>query len=172
MSEKSEDPAVESSASVRRVIAAAERLGLAVAVRRMPASTRTAQEAADACGCALDQIVKSLMFQGAETGRLGLFLVSGGGRLDPIAAQAAFGEPLEKADAKRVRAETGFAIGGVAPIGHLAASPVFLDARLLDFEIVWAAAGAPNAVFSAAPQALADATGATVVALRAPGSVA
>jgi prolyl-tRNA editing enzyme YbaK/EbsC (Cys-tRNA(Pro) deacylase) len=150
--------------SIHRVEAAARALGLAVEFRRMPASTRTAAEAASACGCALDQIVKSLVFRGATSGRLALLLVAGGNRVDPAVAAALAGEPLGRADPAEVRRRTGFAIGGVAPIGHLEPLPVWMDRRLLDFAEVWAAAGAPDAVFRVAPHALRAATGATVAA--------
>jgi prolyl-tRNA editing enzyme YbaK/EbsC (Cys-tRNA(Pro) deacylase) len=131
----------------------------------MPASTRTADEAAAACGCVLDQIVKSLVFRGESSGGLHLLLVAGGNRVDPAKAAAAAGERLARADPQSVRDRTGFAIGGVAPIGHLERLPVLMDPRLLDFEEVWAAAGAPNAVFSVSPEELREATGAVVAPL-------
>ena len=93
-----------------------------------------------------------------------LFLTAGGNRLDPAKAAALVGGPLEKADAARVRAETGFAIGGVSPLGHLNRMETWLDPRLLDFPEVWAAAGTPNHVFPVAPDALAGAVGARVAA--------
>lgn len=146
--------------SVERVRRAAEDAGLDVEIREMPASTRTAEEAAAACGCELDQIVKSLVFARADGAGLVLLLVAGGNRADMAAAARAAGGALERADPKLVRAETGFAIGGVAPVGSLAPLPVFHDPRLLDFDLVWAAAGAPNAVFSVEPRALIAAVGA------------
>jgi len=145
-----------------RVAAAARALGLAVDVVRMPASTRTAEEAALACGCTVAQIVKSLVFEAGDGG-LRLLLVSGANRVDPVAVEAATGERLSRADPKRVRAETGFAIGGVPPVGHPA--PVLMDRDLLAHATVWAAAGAPDAVFEIAPDALRAATGATVIAM-------
>ncbi|MEO1275063.1 MAG: YbaK/EbsC family protein [Pseudomonadota bacterium] len=146
-----------------RVAAAADALGLAVEVRRMPASTRTAEEAAAACGCEVAQIVKSLVFEVAGSGALRLLLVAGHNRVDIEKVAASTGERLGRADPKRVRAETGFAIGGVAPIGHAAPVPVLMDRSLLDHDTVWAAAGAPDAVFAVAPQALAEATGARII---------
>lgn len=133
----------------------------------MPASTRTAAEAAAACGCAPDQIVKSLVFRGADSGRLHLLLVAGGNRVDPDRAARAAGEPLGRADPAEVRARTGFAIGGVAPIGHAEPLPVLMDPRLLDFPTVWAAAGAPDAVFAVDPARLREATGARVAPITA-----
>lgn len=151
--------------SVERVEAAARDLGLPVTVRRMPASTRSAGEAAAACGCDVARIVKSLVFLGAESGAARLFLVSGAHPLDPARAAAAAGETLARADAKAVRRLTGFAIGGVAPIGHPAPVPTWIDETLLAHRTVWAAAGAPDAVFEVAPADLARAVGARAVPL-------
>ncbi|UUX48708.1 YbaK/EbsC family protein [Nisaea acidiphila] len=153
------------SKSVNRVKAAAEAAGLATEILRMPDSTRTAEEAAAACGCEVAQIVKSLIFKGAESGALKLLLVSGSNQVDLAKATALAGEPLERADPKEVREVTGFAIGGVAPIGHLVPVETWMDEALLGFETVWAAAGAPNAVFETEPLALRDAAGATVADL-------
>ena len=91
-----------------------------------------------------------------------LFLTAGGNRVDPEKAAALAGAPLDKADAASVRAATGFAIGGVAPLGHLRPIETWLDPRLLEFEVVWAAGGTPHHVFAAAPDALAAAVGAAV----------
>ena len=150
------------SPSVARVRAEAARLGLSVEPVRLGATTRTAEQAAAACGCALDQIVKSIVFRAAGGERHLLFLTAGGNRVDPAKAGALAGVALEKADAAGVRAWTGFAIGGVAPIGHLNPTAAWFDPALLAYDVVWAAAGTPNHVFSVAPQALADAAGATV----------
>ncbi|MBV8962726.1 MAG: YbaK/EbsC family protein [Hyphomicrobiales bacterium] len=151
--------------SVNKVIEAAKALGLSITPRLMPASTRTAQEAAAACGCAVAQIVKSLVFTGATSGRTYLLLVSGANRVDEKAAARHLGEALKRPDAERVRETTGFAIGGVPPLGHATPSPVWLDQDLLGFDLVWAAAGHPNAVFPIDPRELARATGATAVKL-------
>ena len=153
--------------STERVRAALAAAGLPDTIRTMSASTRTAEEAAAACGCAVAQIVKSLVFRGTASGHVVLLLVSGANRVDAAAAETAAGEALERADPRLVREETGFAIGGVAPLGHLRAVPVLMDEDLLAFSQVWAAAGAPEAVFSVSPQALADASGARVVRLKA-----
>jgi prolyl-tRNA editing enzyme YbaK/EbsC (Cys-tRNA(Pro) deacylase) len=147
------------SKSVRRVEETAAALGLAVEVRRLCPS-RTAEDAARACGCAVGQIVKSLVFRGRDSGALVLLLVSGANRVDLQAAAAAAGEPLARADADEVRARTGFAIGGVAPVGHLETPRIWIDRDLMRFGTVWAAAGAPDAVFAVAPAHLARATGA------------
>lgn len=129
----------------------------------MPASTRTAEEAAAACGTGVAQIVKSLVFRGKDSGRPLLLLVSGTNRVHEASVGRRIGEKLARPDADFVRAETGFAIGGIPPIGHEAAIPVYMDRSLLDYDVVWAAAGTPNAVFSVAPAALRDASNATVI---------
>ncbi|WP_028466819.1 YbaK/EbsC family protein [Nisaea denitrificans] len=153
------------SKSVNRVKAAAEAAGLTIEILRMPDSTRTAAEAAAACGCDIAQIVKSLIFKGGETGALKLLLVSGANQVDLEKAAALVGEPLERADPKEVREITGFAIGGVSPLGHLTPVTTWMDETLLGFGTVWAAAGAPNAVFEITGTALRDATGATIADL-------
>ncbi|WP_323796402.1 YbaK/EbsC family protein [Nisaea sp.] len=153
------------SKSVNRVKAAAEAAGLTIEILRMPDSTRTAAEAAAACGCDVAQIVKSLIFKGGETGALKLLLVSGANQVDLEKAAALVGEPLERADPKEVREITGFAIGGVSPLGHLTPVTTWMDETLLGFGTVWSAAGAPNAVFEITGTALRDATGATIADL-------
>lgn len=149
----------KSLARVTRALAAA---GIGSVPVAMAEGTRTAGEAAAAVGCGLDQIVKSIVFQGAGSGRVFLFLTAGGNLVDAERAAALAGEALVRADADTVRAQTGFAIGGVAPLGLVQAVPVWLDRRLLDFGQVWAAAGTPRHVFAAAPAELLRASGATV----------
>jgi prolyl-tRNA editing enzyme YbaK/EbsC (Cys-tRNA(Pro) deacylase) len=155
--------------STRRVIEAAEQVGLDIQVLTMPDSTRTAQEAATACGCAVGQIVKSLIFQRQDTAALVLLLIAGDRQADLTHAAAVIGAPLLKADAKQVRTVTGFAIGGVSPLGHLTPVATYMDPALLDHAIVWAAAGAPNAVFSVCPQRLQQTIGARLLPEQ-PGS--
>lgn len=149
------------SKSLARVTAALKAAGLASAPVEMAAETRTAEQAAEAAGCTLDQIVKSILFQGAS-GRLYLFMTAGGNRVDAAKAAALAGEALGRADADAVRAVTGFAIGGVAPLGHLTPLPTWADRRILDFDRVWAAAGTPRHVFPVAPGDLVRVTGAVV----------
>lgn len=149
--------------STDRVRMAAEAAGLAINIRAMPQSTRTAAEAAAACGTTVAQIVKSLIFQKAASDEPVLILVSGKNRVDEKAVKAAIGDTLKRIDADAVRALTGFAIGGVAPLGALAPLQTFMDADLLAFETVWAAAGAPTAVFEVQPAALAAATRAKII---------
>jgi prolyl-tRNA editing enzyme YbaK/EbsC (Cys-tRNA(Pro) deacylase) len=153
------------SASPRRVFDAAQALGLDIAIHVMARSTRTAEEAAAACGCKVGQIVKSLIFKGRGSGKALLFLVAGDNRLDERLAARLVGDALERPDALFVREETGFAIGGVPPFGHKNRLPTIMDHHLLAHETVWAAAGAPNAVFSITPDLLRQATAARVTRL-------
>jgi len=149
------------SKSVKRVRAALEAAGLDVTIRETGDSARTAELAAAAVGVEVDQIAKSILFAGAQSGRLWLFLTAGGNRVDAARAEALAGEQLAKADASAVRAVTGFVIGGVAPLGHLTPpAGVFLDPRLADFATVWAAAGTPHHVFAVAPSDLERVSGA------------
>ena len=110
----------------------------------------------------MGQIAKSLIFEGAQSGALKLVIVSGAHDLDLSRAVERFGEDLLRADPKRVRTDTGFAIGGVAPIGHLSPLHTYMDTALLHYKTIWAAGGAPDAVFEITPQALLKVTGATV----------
>jgi prolyl-tRNA editing enzyme YbaK/EbsC (Cys-tRNA(Pro) deacylase) len=148
------------SKSLKRVQAALADAGLQVEILEIPGGTRTAREAADAAGCALDQIAKSIIFRGETSGAPLLFLTAGGNQVDPARAAAVAGEPLGRADAALVRAHTGFAIGGVSPVGHLAPMRSWLDPRLLEFPVLWAAAGTPRHIFPLSPGALQRLTGA------------
>jgi prolyl-tRNA editing enzyme YbaK/EbsC (Cys-tRNA(Pro) deacylase) len=139
------------SKSVKRVARVLEEAGLEAGIVEMPDSTRTAAEAAAAVGCTLDQIAKSIIFRAEEHGTAVLFITAGGNRVDAEKASALAGEPLGKADADLIRAQTGFVIGGVAPVGHLSPIRAWFDPRLLDFEVIWAAAGTPRHVFPIAP---------------------
>jgi prolyl-tRNA editing enzyme YbaK/EbsC (Cys-tRNA(Pro) deacylase)/protein tyrosine phosphatase (PTP) superfamily phosphohydrolase (DUF442 family) len=142
------------SASAQRVQNALAALGFTLAVVELPQSTRTSAEAAAAVGCSVGQIVKSLIFRGAQSGRAILVLASGVNRVDEAAVAGLLGEPLAKADADFVRAHTGFVIGGVPPVGHAEAMPTFIDEDLLAYDSLWAAAGTPNAVFKLTPSEL------------------
>lgn len=139
--------------------------GLEIEIRQMAETTRTAEDAASACGCSVGQIVKSLVFQGAETGDPYLLLVSGTNRVDQKGVAAHTGEGLTRPDAKFVRDVTGYAIGGIPPLGHDTPIKTYIDRDLLTYDIVWAAAGTPEAVFSVAPRQLMDAAGAASVAV-------
>ncbi len=135
------------SKSLTRVKAALADAGIETEIVEAGAA-RTAAEAADAVGCHIDQIAKSIIFRGETSGEALLFLTSGGRQVDAAKASTLAGEPLGKADAALIRAQTGFAIGGVAPVGHLSPIRAWLDPRLLDFDVIWAAAGTPRHVFS------------------------
>jgi prolyl-tRNA editing enzyme YbaK/EbsC (Cys-tRNA(Pro) deacylase) len=150
------------SESAAKVQAALKALGLECAVVELPGSTRTAVEAAQAVGCTVGQIVKSLIFRGKDSNRPLLALVSGSNRVDEKKLAALAGEPAEKADAEFARLHTGFAIGGVPPVGHSQRLSTFIDEDLFQYAEVWAAAGTPHAVFPIAPQDLAQATGGRV----------
>lgn len=135
-------------------------MGLEPEVKTFPEGTRTAQDAADALGCELGQIVKSLIFQADD--EVVLVLTSGVNRVDEAKVAPLFGvERLGRADADAVRAATGFAIGGIPPCGHLSPLRAVVDRDLLTWDTVWAAAGAPDAVFELTPAKLVEVTGAT-----------
>ncbi|WP_428924646.1 YbaK/EbsC family protein [Marinibacterium sp. SX1] len=149
------------SKSKKRVRAALDAAGITAEIVETPLA-RTAEDAAAALSVTTDQIVKSIIFRGETSGEALLFLTAGGNRVDPDRAAALAGEPLGKADAALVRSQTGFAIGGVSPVGHLSPIRAWIDPRLLDFDIVWAAAGTPHHVFPMTPDQLQSLTGAPV----------
>jgi prolyl-tRNA editing enzyme YbaK/EbsC (Cys-tRNA(Pro) deacylase) len=157
----------EMSRSSARVAEELNRLGAASEVRHMPDSTRTAPEAAAAVGCDVAQIVKSLIFRSVAGDEAILVMVSGADRVDESRLAGVVGDQVERATAEFVRARTGFAIGGVPPLGHSGPVATYLDEHLLDHELVWAAAGTPNAVFPIKPAELARITSAKVVAVAA-----
>lgn len=147
------------SKSLKRVKQALEDLGVAAEIVELGLA-RTAQQAADVAGCHLDQIAKSMIFRGEQSGEAILFLTAGGNKVCEAKASQLAGEPLGKADAALIRAQTGFAIGGVAPVGHLNPIRAFLDPRLLEFETIWAAAGTPHHIFALNSAVLVRMTGA------------
>lgn len=126
-------------------------------------STRTAAEAAAAVGCTVGQIAKSLVFRGASSGRPLLIITSGANRVHEKRTARCIGEKLAKADADFVRTTTGFAIGGVPPLGHATPIATYVDQDLLQYPEIWAAAGHPYAVFRLTPQELVTMTGGTVI---------
>ncbi|MFC8494962.1 YbaK/EbsC family protein [Streptomyces sp. NPDC057235] len=144
---------------------ALQELGLDVEVRRFPDETRTAQQAADAIGCAVEEIVKSLVF--AADGVPVLVLMDGASRVDVERVREELGaEKVTRADAKLVRETTGYAIGGVPPFGHRTRTRVLADRGILAHEAVWAAAGTPHTVFAMDPRSLVAQAGGTVVDVR------
>jgi len=153
------------SKSLKPVRAALEALGLDIEIRHITVPTNTAAQAAEAIGAEIDQIdqiVKSVIFLGQTSGKVALFLTPGGQRVDIDAASQLAGEPLGKADAACIRQQTGFAIGGVSPFGHLNPIASYLDPRLLEFPQIWAAAGTPHHMFAIAPTLLVEKTACTV----------
>lgn len=154
---------MELSASAQKVQDALNHFGMRLQVVELPASTRSALEAAQAVGCQVNQIAKSLIFRSSLTGRPVLVIASGANRVNEKAVGEILGEPLGKADADFVRHRTGFAIGGVPPVGHAEPPVTFVDEDLMRFDEIWAAAGTPNAVFRLAPADLLKITGGRVI---------
>jgi prolyl-tRNA editing enzyme YbaK/EbsC (Cys-tRNA(Pro) deacylase) len=147
--------------STNAVMEAGRSVGLDLDVREFPDGTRTAADAARAIGCAVDQIVKSLVF--IADAQPVLVLTSGGNRVDVVKlGREAGAVAVRKADAAEVRAATGYAIGGTPPFGHARALPVLVDRDLTRFEVVWAAAGTPRHVFPIAPADLVRVSGGRV----------
>ena len=140
-------------------------LGEDFEVLEFETSTRTAAEAAAAIGCTVAQIAKSLIFRAVESGRPVLAIASGSVRVDEARLSELLGEDIGRADAAFVREQTGYAIGGVPPVGHCSESAIFIDENLLAFDTVWAAGGTPNAVFRLTPDDLVRLTGGTVAAI-------
>ncbi|MBN2550468.1 MAG: YbaK/EbsC family protein [Anaerolineales bacterium] len=141
----------ELSPSARKVQEALQILGMSLQVVELPGSTRTAVEAAQAVGCQVGQIVKSIIFKAKRSQRAILVIASGPNRVDERRIERLIGEPLGKADADFVREQTGFVIGGVPPLGHAHSLETFIDQDLLQYDILWAAAGTPHAVFQLTP---------------------
>jgi prolyl-tRNA editing enzyme YbaK/EbsC (Cys-tRNA(Pro) deacylase) len=146
--------------SIQRVQQALQDLDLSSQVLELPSSTRTAREAAQAVGCQVNQIVKSLVFQTVPGGRPILILTSGANQVDEQHMSRVIGEKITFASPDFVRDQTGFAIGGVSPFGLKQEISTYLDRDLLGFEVIWAAAGSSRAVFSISPQDLISGTGA------------
>lgn len=151
------------SPSAQKVQAALAPFGLALEVVELPASTRTSVEAAQAIGCTVAQIAKSLVFRAEQTNRAVLVIASGANRVNEALIAEALGEPIAKADANFVREQTGFAIGGVPPVGHITRLSTYVDQDLLQYADIWAAAGTPNAVFHLTPAELVQITAGQVL---------
>lgn len=151
------------SESARRVQQALTAAGIAAQVVELPHSTRTAKDAAAAIGCRVEQIAKSLVFRRADSGQPVLVIASGVNRVDERLVSEHLNAEIAKADADFVRSTTGFAIGGVPPLGHDVPIQTLIDEDLLRLDVVWAAAGTPHAVFSLTPRQLVEATGGRVL---------
>lgn len=149
------------SKSLKRVKRALEEYGVDTEVRET-GDAKTARAAAEELSVHVDQIAKSIIFHAQASDRAVLFLTAGGNQVDGDKASALAGESLGKADAALVRAQTGFAIGGVSPVGHLSPIRTWIDPHLMTFDIIWAAAGTPRHVFGITPEKLIEITGAQV----------
>jgi prolyl-tRNA editing enzyme YbaK/EbsC (Cys-tRNA(Pro) deacylase) len=140
------ESAVLGSASVRRVAEALEQAGVATEIVELPGAARTAKAAAEFLGCDVAQIANSLVFRGGATGTAILVMSSGARRVDIAKLAAIAGEPIEKASPEFVKLHTGFAIGGVAPVGHVGTLRRFVERSLGAYGEIWAASGHPNTV--------------------------
>jgi prolyl-tRNA editing enzyme YbaK/EbsC (Cys-tRNA(Pro) deacylase) len=152
--------------SAERVRQALARLGLMPDIKEFSETTRTSAEAAAAIGCTVAQIAKSVVFRAVGLNRAVLVMASGANRVDEKLVAAAVGDRIAKADAAFVRGKTGFAIGGVAPVGHTEKPVTLIDEDLLQHAEIWAAAGTPNSVFRLTPDALIAMTGGRVIAIK------
>ena len=154
------------SPSAQKVQNTLRDLGFELTVIEHAESTRTAQEAADRVGVKLGQIVKSLIFKGKKSGKPILVLTSGANRVGEKRIKAYAGEKIGRAKPDFVREVTGYAIGGVPPIAHLQQIETYLDEDLMQYDVIWAAAGTPNAVFELTPDDLAKMTEGKVVNIK------
>ena len=152
--------------SAERVQEVLKELGFELNVVELSDSTRTAQEAATTIGCTVSQIAKSLIFKGKVSQQPILIVASGTNRVNEKAVKEHVGEKLEKADADFVLEHTGFAIGGIPPIGHKNSILTFIDEDLMNYQEIWAAAGTPNAVFKLTPEILLKITKAEVINIK------
>lgn len=154
------------SPNVCRVQEALDGLGLKQRVREMDQTTRSAEDAARAVGCEVGQIAKSLVFKGSASQQAILVITSGANRVNEAGLARLIGEAVLKANADFVRAKSGFAIGGVPPVGHPHPLAVFIDEDLLQYPCIWAAAGSPQAVFHLTPQELQRITGGRIICVK------
>jgi prolyl-tRNA editing enzyme YbaK/EbsC (Cys-tRNA(Pro) deacylase) len=154
------------SPSPQKVQEALKALGFTNQVVELQSTTRTSADAAQAVGCTVEQIAKSIVFQRKQTHKPILVIASGPNRVNEKRIEELISEPLGKADADYVRRHTGFVIGGVPPLGHLEQLEIFVDEDLLQYEEIWAAAGSPNAVFKLTPSDLVKMTGGRVISIK------
>ena len=151
--------------SAQAVQQALKSKGIDARIVVLPQSARTAKDAAAAVGCQVDQIAKSLIFRRTDTNQPVLVIASGSNRVDEQLVSAYLNAEIVKADADFVRSSTGFAIGGIPPLGHRNPIHTLVDQSLFQHDLVWAAAGTPNAVFSLNPHRLVEITNGQVVAV-------
>ncbi len=154
------------SKSSEKVQKALNAIGLECRVVEMPGSTRTAGDAAAAVGCTVGQIVKSLIFKGKRSGKPFLVVASGPNRVDQKKLAEEIQEPIKMAHPDFVREKTGYAIGGVPPLGHLEPIDTYIDKDLLEYDEIWAAAGNPKSVFKLTPKNLHQMTNGKVIDLK------
>jgi prolyl-tRNA editing enzyme YbaK/EbsC (Cys-tRNA(Pro) deacylase) len=154
------------SPSVQKVQDAIKGLGFSIQVVELEATTRTSEDAAQAVGCKVEQIAKSLVFRGKHSQKPILVIASGSNRVNEKRMAELISEPLGRADADFVRQHTGFAIGGVPPVGHLEKLDIFIDEDLMQYREIWAAAGSPHAVFKLTPSDLIKMTGGRVTSIK------
>ena len=156
----------ELKSSAQKVQKALQARGLNCEVIQMQKTTRTAKDAAQAVGCEVGQIVKSLIFKSKRSRKPILVVASGVNRVNEKAIGEQISEPVNMADPEFVRETTGFAIGGVPPVGHLQPLMIFIDEDLLQYEEIWAAAGTPRAVFKLTPADLKAITNGSVISVK------
>jgi prolyl-tRNA editing enzyme YbaK/EbsC (Cys-tRNA(Pro) deacylase) len=154
------------SMSAQKVQDALKALGFTFEVMELQTSTRTSAEAAQAVGCRVEQIAKSIIFRRKQTDKPILVIASGPNRVNEKRIEELISEPLGKADANFVRQKTGFVIGGVPPIGHLEKMEIYIDEDLMNYEEIWAAAGTPNAVFKLTPSDLIKMTSGRIISIK------
>ncbi|HHX77649.1 MAG TPA: YbaK/EbsC family protein [Firmicutes bacterium] len=152
--------------SAEKVQTTLNELGFELNVVELSDSARTAQEAANALGCTIGQIAKSLVFKGKTSHKPVLIIASGTNRVNEKAMKYHVGEDLEKAEARFVYEQTGFAIGGIPPVGHKTPIMTFIDEDLMQYEEIWAAAGTPHSVFKLTPKILAEVTQGKIVSIK------
>ena len=151
---------------VERIKETLQELGIPDRVRVFEQTTRTSQDAADAIGCQVEQIAKSIVFKGRDSGKAVLVIASGANRVNEKKLAEYIAEPVKKPDADFVREHTGYAIGGIPPVGHIKRITTYIDEDLMALEEIWGAAGSPNAVFPLTPDELVRITGGVVVDVK------
>lgn len=154
------------SPSAKRVQDTLRELGFKNEILEFQTPTRTSADAAQAVGCEVGQIAKSIVFRTMKTNRPVLVIASGPNRINEKKIEEKISEPIGKADADFVRQKTGFVIGGVPPVGHKEKMEIFIDEDLLRYEEIWAAAGTPNAVFKLTPSELIRMTGGQIISVK------
>jgi len=152
--------------SAQKVQNALQKHGLPLQVVELPQTTRTSKEAAQAIGCQVEQIAKTVVFKGSHSGQPILVIASGTNRVNEASLAVRVGETVEKPDAGYVLERTGFVIGGVAPVGHREPLRTYIDEDLFQYQEIWAAAGNPNAVFRLTPADLTTLTGGEIIQVK------